>query len=299
MRSDSIKRDPRSESDTFGCPIGKLETDLHFVSNNIKMYRKKSGPDPVQVVMPPNGRGFLVGVSMTGGHQRKIAAANTVTSHTFGVNSIYVRGFDDDYKAELSGSFDFVLLEISIAGLQNIAEHADVRYVERLKTAVAVPDRTLGGLANALFATARQSEPSKLFVDQVSQAIGAHLVRTYGGGRTNPINSRRVLSPERAARVKEILWNNLAANISIDELASSCLMSRDAFLEAFKNTLGTTPFGWIATQRMEIARTLLLETKLSLFDVATACGYSAQSQFTRAFAAVHGEPPGAWRKRRT
>ena len=299
MLDDSVKRNTRPGPDLFGCPVQQIDSEFQLISNDIKIFRKKSGPEAVRVIAPPSERGFLIGVSMAPGHRRQIEKGVCKGSHSFEVGSIYLRGFDEDYEADLSGSFDFVLLEISSHGLQNITEQADVRHVSRLSSTVATPDRTLGGLASAIFASAARHEPSKLFIDQISQAIGAHVVRMYGRGRETPVVYRRKLSPERAARAKEMLWNNLAGEISLDELAASCGMSRDAFLVAFKNTLGMTPFSWLVSQRMEIARSLLTQSKLTLAEVAGACGYSAQSQFTRAFTAAHGQSPGFWRKQRT
>jgi len=298
MSVNSGKRNSEAQPDAFGCPLSGLDSDLQLIGSDIKMYRKRSGPEPVQVVMPPSGRGFLVGVSLKNGHERRISTAHGATSHAFEKNSIYVRGLDDDYKADLSGAFDFVLLEISTPGLQRIADNSDIRGVDRLTSAVAVSDPTLGGLASALFAYSDRHEPPALFVDQISHAIGAHLVRAYASGRSAPASYRRLLSPAKLARAKEMLWSKLGKGISIDDLATDCGMSRDAFLQAFKNTMGTTPYGWLSAQRMETARALLLSSKLSLVEIANQCGYSTQSQFTKTFTATHGESPGIWRKRR-
>jgi AraC-like DNA-binding protein len=284
--------------DEFGCQLECMETGLRRVGNDIKIYRKKSGPSPVQVVMPANNRGFLVGISMAEGHTRKIYERQTEASHIFDVGSVYVRGFDDDYRAELSGAFDFVLLEISALGLQSIAENVEIGGVERLKAAVAVPDPTLGALVATLFFAPYEKEMSALFVDHVSHAIGLHVVKTYGGGKDVPLKYRRTLSPVKTARVKEMLSSGLGGDISIDELATACAMTRGVFLEAFKNTTGKTPFSWILGKRMETARALLSTPNVSLAQIATLCGYRTQSQFTSAFRVAHGEPPGVWRKRR-
>lgn len=298
MRSQASLTDSDDASDTFGCSLGNLETNMQLISNDIKIYRKRSGPKPVQVSTASSARGFLIGVSVTGGHKRRIFGSRGEKIYNFAANSIYVRGFDEDYRAELSGAFDFVLMEISTPGLQRIATNSDVRNVSRLVAPIGLQDATLGGLAGALFANAKSGEPSSLFVDQVSHAIGAHLVQTYAFGHQPEVRNKLTLSPAKAARAKEMLWHNLGENVSIDDLAKSCLMSRHAFLQAFKNTTGTTPYGWLSAQRMEAARGLLLTPKVSIVDVATACGYATQSQFTRAFKSYHGESPGVWRKRR-
>lgn len=64
----------------------------------------------------------------------------------------------------------------------------------------------------------------------------------------------------------------------------------------FVQKLGRTPHDEIMRVRMESARRLLLQANLSIPDVAERCGFSAVSNFGRAFAQAYANTPGAFRR---
>jgi AraC-like DNA-binding protein len=48
--------------------------------------------------------------------------------------------------------------------------------------------------------------------------------------------------------------------------------------------------------RIEAAKSAMQDVRLSLADIALACGFSDQSQFTRVFSKQMGISPGCWRR---
>ena len=52
----------------------------------------------------------------------------------------------------------------------------------------------------------------------------------------------------------------------------------------------------LLTLRVEVAKQKLREGRLSLRDVALACGFADQSHLTQVFARSVGVSPGAWRR---
>jgi transcriptional regulator GlxA family with amidase domain len=64
----------------------------------------------------------------------------------------------------------------------------------------------------------------------------------------------------------------------------------------FRSHLGCSPESYLRGVRMQRARELLFQTKLSLAEVALAVGYADQSSCTKAFARIEGCPPGVYRK---
>jgi transcriptional regulator GlxA family with amidase domain len=51
------------------------------------------------------------------------------------------------------------------------------------------------------------------------------------------------------------------------------------------------------TRRVELAAGLIERTDRSLTDIALAVGFADHSHFTRTFARMKGETPGAYRRR--
>lgn len=286
--------------DSLGCSLDRLDDDRMIEGRDMVFYRKRSaaGP-PGRVTTPANGRGYLLGLSLAGGHSRRIFQEHHSTVQEFGQNSIYLRGFADDYKADLSGSFDFTLLEIGHSALDRIADAANLAGVSELRSIAGAPDPVLGGLLGALFATVEgHADRSALFVDQLSVAIGVHVVRQYGNGRGDSSGRGRRLSERCQAKIRDLVQSRLDGELTIEELASACSLSQATFLRAFRETMGSTPYRWLLQQRIEKAKQLLQFSKTPLSEIAMACGFSDQSHFTRAFVQAVGATPRLWRRSR-
>jgi len=81
----------------------------------------------------------------------------------------------------------------------------------------------------------------------------------------------------------------------LEKLAARAGMSRSHFAATFAEVTGTTPADYIARFRISIAQDLLRRghaTKL----IAEKIGYGSAAAFSRAFGAVCGQTPRAWKK---
>jgi AraC family transcriptional regulator len=143
------------------------------------------------------------------------------------------------------------------------------------------------------------AERSALFVDQLSVAIGVHVVQQYGNGRGGAAAaSGRRLSSRCEAKIKDLVQSHLNGDLTVEQLASACNLSQATFLRAFRETMGKTPHRWLQQQRIEKAVDLLQFSQTPLSEIASVCGFSDQSHFTRAFVQAMGIAPGAWRRSR-
>lgn len=286
--------------DSLGCSMDRLDDDRTIEGRDMSFYRKRSASAPPgRVTTPATGRGYLLGLSAAGGHSRRIFREHHSTVHDFEQSAVYLRNFADDYRADLSGSFDFMLLEINHNALERIADAADLRSVSELRPVAAHADPVLGGMLGALFATVDGSaDRSALFVDQLSIAIGVHVVQQYGNGRGSAGASGRRLSSRCQARIKDLVQSQLNGELTVEQLASACNLSQATFLRAFRETMGKTPHRWLQQQRIEKAVDLLQFSQTQLSEIASVCGFSDQSHFTRSFVQAMGATPGAWRRSR-
>lgn len=85
---------------------------------------------------------------------------------------------------------------------------------------------------------------------------------------------------------------------TIDELARRAGTSRSVLIDRFKALLGASPIGYIRGWRLHLASLRLLESNLTISEVAYEVGYASEAAFNRAFKRAYGEPPAAWRKAR-
>jgi AraC family transcriptional regulator len=292
-----------SPRDSLGCSLSRLDDDRRVDASGMSFYRKRAASAPPEpVATPATSRGYLLGLSLAGGHRRRIFHAHHSTVHDFAENAVYLRSFQDAYRAELAGSFDFALLEIGPCAIERLADSADLAGVSELQAFGKESDPVLGGLMGALFApTSDQLERSALFVDQLSLAIGIHVTHRYGNAARKTVTERakgRRLSPRGMAAVQDMMRDRLHGDIAIKDLARACSLSESAFLRAFRETTGKTPHQFLIQERVEKARDLLAFSSLTLSEIAAACGFADQSHFSRIFSRIVGTAPGTWRRHR-
>ena len=149
---------------------------------------------------------------------------------------------------------------------------------------------------SAVPALSHPQQANRLFVDHISQAVGIHVASTYGGLRPVSRPARGGLSPWQERRAKEVLSANLDGGVTLKEVARECRLSVSHFSRAFRRTVGVAPHNWLLMHRVEVAKEKLRNSRLSLLEVALACGFADQSHLTRVFTGMVGVSPGAWRR---
>ncbi len=142
----------------------------------------------------------------------------------------------------------------------------------------------------------KPQEVSALFAEHVFAAMRLHLATTYGGLRPRQHQRRRGLSPQQERRAKELLLDDLKADLGISELAAVCGLSPRHFERAFRLSTGLPPHQWRTLQRVQRARELLGGTATPLKEIALLCGFFDQSHFTKVFSSLVGCTPTAYRR---
>ncbi len=183
--------------------------------------------------------------------------------------------------------------------LDAIADDADVPRISNLayKPGQGVADRTTLSLGQSMIAALEHPErASRLFVDHVTLALGAHVAQTYGNLKPVARIARGGLAPWQVRRAKEMLGANLDGTVGLKDVARECGLSVAHFSRAFRASVGIAPHRWLIKRRVEVAKTLLPDGNLSLPEVAIASGFADQSHFTRVFTGLVGTSPGKWRR---
>ena len=96
--------------------------------------------------------------------------------------------------------------------------------------------------------------------------------------------------------VKTYVKNNLSNKITLSDLSWKLHCSTVTLTEHFKNEYGITIMEYVMKKRMEKARRLLLNSELSIREVAEECGFSDNEYFSRCFKDYHDISPTAWKK---
>jgi transcriptional regulator GlxA family with amidase domain len=91
--------------------------------------------------------------------------------------------------------------------------------------------------------------------------------------------------------------NNLGADLSVEELASRANLSPRQFSRRFKQTFGSSPAQYIATLRLDAARTALSTSGASVEQIAHTSGYDSVDGFRRAFERRYQLNPAEYQRR--
>lgn len=153
---------------------------------------------------------------------------------------------------------------------------------EVLPTLVTPPDRGF---------SSRQDRASVAFHTRPRADALTHLPLT-----TPARQARGGLSPAALHRVHDYIDAHLSESIELTELAGIAGLSIFHFARQFKHSEGITPHHYLVSRRVERAKELLVETNLSLSEIAFAVGFSDQSHLTRHFRQVVRITPGQFRR---
>ena len=138
---------------------------------------------------------------------------------------------------------------------------------------------------------------SRLLVDSLTQALGVHLLRAHAAFPTKASEIKGGLPRWRLQRVLEFIEEHFKDDVSLSELSDAAgNLSRYHFARLFKQSTGYSPYQYFIRRRIRQAQKMLRsEKRLSLGEIAFACGFRDQSTFSRIFRQVIGSTPKAYR----
>ncbi|MGI2035442.1 helix-turn-helix domain-containing protein [Rhizobium panacihumi] len=84
--------------------------------------------------------------------------------------------------------------------------------------------------------------------------------------------------------------------LTVAEMATVVGLSESWFNKVFKNTTGQTPLQWQLGRRVELAQQIMLESEMTVTDVAARLGFTDQAHLTKTFRQVVGDTPASWRR---
>ncbi len=97
-------------------------------------------------------------------------------------------------------------------------------------------------------------------------------------------------------RVVAFINNNYMYRISLDEIAKEGFLSSSYLSKLFKAEMKINISTYINNIRVEKSKLLLLDSSLSIVEVATMVGFEEQSYFSKVFKSITGVSPGKFRQ---
>ncbi len=141
---------------------------------------------------------------------------------------------------------------------------------------------------------ATPSEP--LYAEALSIAFSLHLLTAHSRSERKPLTPKGKLSSMQLKIVTEMARQELANDLSLNQLAIAAKVSPFHFARLFKNTTGLAPHKFVLRLRLERAKRLIASRQLPLTDIALAVGFFDQAHFTNVFRRAFGMTPKAFAK---
>lgn len=172
--------------------------------------------------------------------------------------------------------------------------------VRCLPPVLVVPLARVAGMTQTLDLLFAETEAvrcgQRLLADRLFEVLVLQLLRwlmDHPGGDTPPTGLMAGLADARLARALTALHEQPGEAWTLARMAQTAGMSRSAFAEAFRRTVGETPAGYLARWRVALAQTQLLRGR-PLKAIADELGYAQPSALSRVFTQTAGCSPRVW-----
>lgn len=167
-----------------------------------------------------------------------------------------------------------------------------VRYLAGLR------DDQIRQVGWALLAEMREpTSTAQVLVQSLAHRLTARIAERYAAGCGSSGQARQhQLDERRLRRVLEYMAQHVEDDVSLDDLAAVACLSPFHFLRMFARRMGAPPHRYLAGMRLERAKSLLALRHLGVAEIALACCFSSQSNFSRAFRRATGTSPLAHRR---
>jgi AraC-like DNA-binding protein len=138
---------------------------------------------------------------------------------------------------------------------------------------------------------------NRLEVDYLSQALAARLLEKHSVvGPVSSVPRIHSFNSMEIGRIVEYINGNLAADLSVTDLARLVGLGRAQFILRFKATTTLTPHQFVILRRIWRARNMLVERGWDQESIAQQCGFASRAHFVTSFGKVVGMTPHEYRQ---
>ena len=140
--------------------------------------------------------------------------------------------------------------------------------------------------------TRTSTDPVKLIVP-ANTSLAPPTPAALSTGIDSPVTE---CTSDSFALVAEWMLENLAEDLTVDQLARKALMSGRTFARRFRADMGTTPAAWLNRQRLLRAQQLLEQSDSSLEQIAQDTGFGTAAVMRHHFVKVLQTSPQSYRR---
>lgn len=288
--SNVVKLNALSEVSKIFAPVASsanLTTQWHGF--RLEHYRVFNNAVTPEICFPVH----IIGLLLNGNYKKDIFDTGTrrrTVTHHCGDALLYPFGLP--HKGHSFSQADFLVLYLEPKFVERTAQEISIRERVEIVPQARFEDRLVADVAKHLLIEIESGGATgTLYAESLMTALAARLVKQYSNSRILPCDYKGGLSKVRLCLILEYIDEHLSEDLSLERLAAICCLSQFHFCRLFKQSIGVSPYQYLIQQRVERAKQLLLQKRLSVAEVAQTVGFNEQSQLTRHMKRVTGLTP--------
>lgn len=193
--------------------------------------------------------------------------------------------------AELLISLPALLLDRATTDMRGSASPIELRNRHQIR------DSELETLCWAIQREMQGAYPSgRLYLDGLGLAVASRLVSRHSSVQNALGTPKGVLDGHRLKRVLAFIEDQLTEDLSLDQIASVAGMSSSHTRALFRRAMCLPLHQFILKRRVELGRSMLLHSSLSVAEIAQRAGFAHQSHMTRHMRKILGVTPSDLRR---
>ena len=226
----------------------------------------------------------------------EIKKGSRFVKHTNRRGNIFVNPANNPVTARTSDAKSYVTVALDPNRLVEPASGMPLSSDTAFRMLPGARDHQLKALIEALIAEAEAGNPGgSLLVDALTTALAVHFAANYAQAPQAALRHLDTgLTRQQLRRATEYMEANIAASVSLEDIAKEVGLSKYHFSRQFKQSTGATPYQFLMTRKMDKARALLETGENPITDIAHQLNFSDQSHFNRAFKKRFGLSPRAF-----
>lgn len=184
-----------------------------------------------------------------------------------------------------------LLLRLNPSLMRETAEH--MRLGPELAPAIHIRDPQIERIGWMMQAEELDDHPGgRIFADSLASALAARLLALQTlASRSPAAGPVRALPAWQLRAVEDYIEANLDQDLTLAELAAVAGFSVSHFKELFRQAAGMPVHRFVLARRVERARQLLQEGKLTNTEIALEAGFAHPSHMARCFRQFTGRSP--------
>jgi len=136
----------------------------------------------------------------------------------------------------------------------------------------------------------------RLYLDGLALAVASRLVARHSSVAKQAEEQNRGLGGRRLKQVLSFIEDQLAEDLSAEQIAAVAGTSASHLNTLFRISMGVPIHQYVIQRRVDRAKTLLMRNGLSMAEIALASGFAHQSHMARQMRRVLGFTPRALKR---